>query len=93
MDKIPFGYTLKDGKFVVDENEATIVRLMHELYVRGCNEEDIRFIFNKFGIPKRGQEWKRPLEEIRDDIFKLADELIQERLEEREKSGWKAPNE
>lgn len=80
----PSGYGREEGKLIIEPSELQVVQLVHELRNQGVVEEDIKIILNEFEIPKRGQEWKRPLEEIRDDIFKRADEIIRERMEMKE---------
>ena len=52
----PYGYEYIDGKLVVDEDEAHIVRAIYNMYIRGSTLQDICDFLNSAGIEsKRGE--------------------------------------
>mgnify|MGYP002623805235 FL=1 len=56
----PYGYEYIDGKLVVDEDEAHIVRAIYNMYIRGSTLQDICDFLNSAGIEsKRGVGWSR----------------------------------
>ena len=38
---IPYGYTIRDGKTVIDHTEAEVIRLIFEDYINGASLKDI----------------------------------------------------
>lgn len=55
----PFGYDLgENGKLVVNEKEAQVVRKMYELYIKGMGDNKITVWLNKRGYTtKAGYSW------------------------------------
>ena len=54
----PFGYEAKDGRLVIKEDEAQIVRWIYEQYKNGMGLKNICKELNKRGIKtKKGNEW------------------------------------
>lgn len=55
----PFGYDLgEDGKLVINEREANVVRKMYELYINGMGDNKITVWLNKQGYTtKAGFPW------------------------------------
>lgn len=60
---MPYGYTIKDKKIVVDEDRAKIVRLIFSSYLAGTNMVEIAKILNDAGVSvKNGdpqQKWSK----------------------------------
>lgn len=48
-----YGFDLKDGKLIVNEDEATVVRRIFDLYLQGVGLQTIANILNNDGIPRR----------------------------------------
>lgn len=53
-----FGYTVKDKKLEIDEDEASIVRLLFDLYINKGTAKTIDK-FEQLGIKRRGSNWTR----------------------------------
>jgi len=55
---IPYGYDYKDGKLLVNDKEAPVVRRIFKMYLEGFSMKRIADILNSEGIPtKHGKEW------------------------------------
>lgn len=50
--RAPFGYRLKDGNLVIEENEARIIREMYRLYNAGKGLRTVAIYLQQFGIEK-----------------------------------------
>lgn len=50
--RAPFGYKLVDGKLVINEKEAKIIKEMFQLYVTGKGIRSIALYLQRFGIKK-----------------------------------------
>lgn len=50
--RAPFGYRLKDGQLVIEENEARIIREMYRLYNAGKGLRTVSIYLQQFGIEK-----------------------------------------
>ncbi len=48
-----YGFNLKDRQMTVNENEATVIRRIFDLYLQGNGMQIIADILNKNGIPRR----------------------------------------
>ena len=56
----PYGYEYKDGKLVIIEDEAHIVRAIFNMRIRGSSLQDICDFLNSAGIEsKKGVGWSR----------------------------------
>jgi hypothetical protein len=51
--KAPFGYRLQDGKLVIEESEAKIIRLIFDRYLSGHSAATIASEITALGIPTR----------------------------------------
>jgi site-specific DNA recombinase len=62
VSRPPFGYRKVDGKLVVHEPEAQVVRLIYDLLARGDSSRAIVRALNARGIPspQRKGKWARP---------------------------------
>lgn len=59
IGKIPYGYDRVDGKLVINEDEAKVVRQIFEWYNQGWGYKRITKELNARGIPsKTGQRWQ-----------------------------------
>jgi len=47
-----YGYTLIDGRLVVKEDEASVVRMVFDKYINGCGYTAIAGHLNRLGIPR-----------------------------------------
>ena len=55
---IPYGYDYKDGKLLVNDKEASVVKRIFKMYLEGFSMKRIADILNSEGIPtKHGKEW------------------------------------
>jgi site-specific DNA recombinase len=50
--KAPYGYKLKDGKLIIHEEEAKVVREMFRLYINGKGIRSITLYLQQFGVEK-----------------------------------------
>ena len=59
--KAPFGYRLVNGKLVIEEQEAAIIRLIFQRYLNGHSMQDIAEEVTALGIPTRDHQdrWQR----------------------------------
>ena len=56
----PFGYRLKDGKLVDDDNEQTVVRMIFEMYILGEPMDSICYSLNRQNLlTRRGNPWNK----------------------------------
>jgi DNA invertase Pin-like site-specific DNA recombinase len=56
----PYGYEYRDGELIVNEDEAQVVRMMFNMYIRGSTLQDICDHLNDSGIEsKKGTGWSR----------------------------------
>lgn len=57
-----FGYTLKDGKIIINEAEAKVVRRIFNLYLQGMGINQISDLLNEENVPKprhkENEKWK-----------------------------------
>ena len=54
----PYGYRYEDGELLVVEEEASVVRSIYDMRVRGSTLKDIADFLNSGGIPsKKGGRW------------------------------------
>lgn len=60
--KAPFGYNLKDGKLVINEEEARLVKEMFRMYINGKGIRSIALYLNQFGVNKDIRTISRMLE-------------------------------
>ncbi len=49
----PYGYSMKDGAYVVEEAEAAIVRIIFELYTNGMGARSIAHYLQELGVKTR----------------------------------------
>lgn len=56
-----YGFDLINGKLVINEKEATVIRRIFDMYLQGIGKERIADILNEEGVPKkRGpQRWNQ----------------------------------
>ena len=56
----PYGYEYRNGKLIIVEEEAHVVRAIYNMYIRGSNLQDICDYLNNAGIEsKKGVGWSR----------------------------------
>lgn len=57
---VPYGYRLVDGQFVIQPDEAAVVRRIYRLYCEGVGQWRILHILNAEGAPlgQRGKLWR-----------------------------------
>ena len=48
---IPFGYTMRNGKLVIEQNEANVIRNIYEDYVNGSTLKEIAERLTRAGVP------------------------------------------
>lgn len=48
---IPFGYTMRNGKLVIEQNEANVIRNIYEDYVNGATLKEIAERLTHAGVP------------------------------------------
>ncbi len=54
----PYGYRYEDGELLVVEEEASVVRMMYDMRIRGSTLKDIATFLNSNGYPsKKGGKW------------------------------------
>ena len=51
--KAPFGYQLEDGKLIIQENEAEVVRKIFQMFLSGINTIEIAEELTKMGVRTR----------------------------------------
>ena len=58
---IPYGYTIRDGKTVIDHTEAEVIRLIFEDYINGASLKDIAEDLTAKHIPytEKTTEWDK----------------------------------
>ncbi|HDR7285523.1 recombinase family protein [Bacillus cereus group sp. MYBK12-2] len=57
--RLPFGYSDRDKKYIINEEEAEIVREIYDMYSKGIGYIGIAKILNERGIPsKTGGKWQ-----------------------------------
>ncbi len=57
---VPFGYDIVDGRLILREDEAEIVRFIYRSYLYGRSLSEIADSLNERGIPtKKGKVWKK----------------------------------
>lgn len=58
---IPYGYTIRDGKTVIDHTEAEVIRLIFEDYINGASLKDIAQDLTAKHIPytEKTTEWDK----------------------------------
>ncbi|WP_144489069.1 recombinase family protein [Bacillus thuringiensis] len=57
--RLPYGYSDRDKKYVINEEEAEIVREMYDMYSRGIGYIGIAKTLNERGVPsKTGGKWQ-----------------------------------
>lgn len=47
-----YGYDLVDGRLVIKEDEAAVIRPIFELYLQGVGKQNIANILNAEGVPR-----------------------------------------
>ncbi|WP_432199276.1 recombinase family protein [Anoxybacillus gonensis] len=60
--KAPFGYNIEDGKLVINEEEAHLVREMFRMYIAGKGIRQIVLYLQQFGVDKDIRTVSRMLE-------------------------------
>lgn len=81
--KAPFGYRLVDGQLVIEEQEASIIRLIFQRYLSGCSMQDIAEEVSALGIPTRDHQdrWQRiTIRYILQNERYAGDSLLQKRF-------------
>lgn len=56
---IPFGYTMRNGKLVIEQNEANVIRNIYEDYVNGATLKEIADRLTHAGVPysEKRSDW------------------------------------
>lgn len=56
---IPYGYTMRNGKLVIEQSEAAVIRQIYEQYVNGASLKDIAEGLTGSGIPysEKNTDW------------------------------------
>ena len=81
--KAPFGYRLVNGKLVIEEQEAAIIRLIFQRYLNGHSMQDIAEEVTALGIPTRDHQdrWQRiTIRYILQNERYAGDSLLQKRF-------------
>ena len=82
-----YGFDLVDGKLVVNQSEAAVIRRIFDMYLQGIGKERIADILNEEGVKKRpnkGEKTKYYVEDagpaiVSKEVFEAAKALSQKR--------------
>ena len=71
-----FGYKLGDKKLIINEEEASVIRLAYDLYIKG-GTKTVLDTFDEKGILKRGYKWNRVklIKTLKNSIYRGQKEL------------------
>lgn len=81
--RAPYGFDLVDGGLVINEDEATVVRRIFDLFLSGMGKQRIADLLNAEKIPTKHGEakwWSHPVDYILKNERYMGDALLQKRF-------------